>query len=333
MKVQRLALVLALFLLAVGEGANAEESASGSGEKVVIRPGSKEGVDPEKARQDYIEERLGDRQERMDERMQRQADREALLRGEDGDTASDFFVPRVKVRIGSSLLWPAGSVLKGPEASPGTRLDLGPDLGAAAGAFEADAGVRADLSPKAGLGAECAWHALTGKGTAGADWVYRGTPLPAGERIETRIGNFIGSADVHYLFYADPAGNLTARAGSVYWNQRLVLHAGAAGRIEETLDAFFPFLGVLGAFPLGKGAWFEPGFRIGYLGFEEGEHAQSNVLLEIGLRLRFFLFEHGRLAFGYRFLRLDAKRENRGVAEESKLASHAIEAEVSIRFF
>jgi len=332
----RLVLSVLVALLALGWGyALGEEEIPPAPDGEVIPPhGVRPGEDREKARREYIEERLGDRKARMDDRTRRKAEREDLLRSRHEASGPPFFYPRVRAKAGLSLVWPEGSLLKEGTSGTGTELGLGSDLGAGGIAVAPALEVEADLSPDAGLGFDLSYHVLWGEASAGDSWVYHGTAFMPGERVETTISDLVGGGGVHYRFYRDAGSTLWVRAGAVYWNQRVALRRSfSPGKLVETMDAFFPFLGVRGEFGVGRGTWFETSVELGYLGFGENDYRQSNRMLSFAMHLSFRLFEHGRLRLGYVYLLLEADREEEGRAEESALALHGLSVDLAFRFY
>ena len=65
-----------------------------------------------------------------------------------------------------------------------------------------------------------------------------------GERIETKIARILAGGWIHYRFYDKPTATLWVRAGSRYLQQSALLRRRVAGgKVVESIDAFFPFLG------------------------------------------------------------------------------------------
>jgi hypothetical protein len=270
----------------------------------------------------------------MEERMSRQTERERLLREGRERRKRRFFFPRIKTIPSFALAFPGGSLLKGTTLDRGMRLDYGSDLDVQGTAPLTQLSASADLSPRAGVGVDVAYLLLTGSVTPGTDLIYHGTVFPAGERLKTRIHNLLCGGGFHYRFYSDPDATLWALAGSRYLLQRANLRRMVSGgRVVETLDAFFPFLGAAGAFPLGRGTWFEATVKLSFLWYGDEDYWQANNMLDVAFGLAFHLFPHGRLRLGYRYLHLAALRESGGVDEEAHLSFHALSVGLHIQFY
>ena len=218
--------------------------------------------------------------------------------------------PDLRFRLGAdlSLLFPDGSLVKGTAAA----LDLG---------------------PAGGLWLEASRHALDGARSLSAAMVWHGVALAEGERIETRISGTIAGGGLRIFAGTTPAGPVRLLAGAAYWAQRATLRRpSGGGRIVETIDAFFPFLGATADFPLGGGVTFEPRLRVGMLRYGEGGYAQDNRMGEVSTRLRLSLAPGVELGLGYRFLSLVSARSRDASEEEARLALHALDFVFEIRF-
>jgi len=243
--------------------------------------------------------------------------------------------PDLRFRLGAdlSLLFPDGSLVKGTAAGRGSRLGFADDLGA--GGTTASAGLAAalDLGPAGGLWLEASRHALDGARSLSAAMVWHGVALAEGERIETRISGTIAGGGLRIFAGTTPAGPVRLLAGAAYWAQRATLRRpSGGGRIVETIDAFFPFLGATADFPLGGGVTFEPRLRVGMLRYGEGGYAQDNRMGEVSTRLRLSLAPGVELGLGYRFLSLVSARSRDASEEEARLALHALDFVFEIRF-
>ncbi|GEM_PF-3366160 len=337
----RLLLPLFLALGAAGvarAGDAGGESPAGSGEEPspeVIEPRrSPLREHPDTLTERYKREKIGERYDRMQSRMGRRQERLDLLEAHRSSAGKKrLFIPRVRLEPSLSLVFPSGSLLKGTDAGRGSRLDFEADLGLQAAALQAGLSVECDLSPHGGLGLSCSYFSLTGKERPASPLVYHGVSFPAGEPFRTRIGNLFGEGWAHYQIYSGPEGTFRARGGVVYLDQKAVLRrGGGGGKVVETLDAFFPFLEALGAFPLGRASWFDVSAKFSFLAFEEGDYRQDNTMLELGFGLVFDLSKHLRGMLAYEYAHHASLRTDDGRAEESRLSVHGFSAVLQVRF-
>jgi hypothetical protein len=326
----RLLAIFVTALVAAAQGAAGEETPPPD-RRVIGTPGQGEGEDWRKARDRWIEERTRDRQEYIKERLEGRE----RGRGDEGAAPSrkPVFMPRVRANADISVIFPSGSILKGTPMDRGMSLSYRSDLETPPAAVMPRVEVDVDLGPMAGLGLDCAYHQLTGAGTVGAPRLYHGVTFPTGERIESRIGNLLAGGWIHYRFHTAPNATLWVRGGSRYLNQIAVLRRTVGGgKITETIDAFFPFLGARADFPVRPGMWLLVDVKLGYLWFGEDKYWQSNNMMDFDFHVAFRIFDRGRLTFGYGFFRLSARRRDRGVDEEIGLTYHALTASLRIRF-
>ncbi|MHC4600250.1 MAG: hypothetical protein ACYS47_14715 [Planctomycetota bacterium] len=328
-------IVAALFLaLLLASTAGAEEGGGEStepGPRVIQPPGSKPKEGWRKARDRWIEEKIGDRKARMEERIGSRKDREERFKDLLRDRR-EVFLPRVRGCVDFSLLFPGGSLVKGTPLGRGMRLDYGSDLGIQGTAVMPRVEVTVDLSPKAGGGLDVSYHYLSGRDSVGAPLLYHGTLFPSGERLESHLDNLLAGGWIHYRFYDTPKATLWARAGARYLNQIAVLRGSSGRRTVEGLDAFVPFVGALADFPLGSRSWFLADVKLGFLWFGEDKYWQRNSLVELHFGLAFHLFHGGRLVLGYLYLHLASLREDRGAEEETQLSHHGLTTSLRIRF-
>jgi hypothetical protein len=333
MRFHRTAAVLGVALWLAG-AAGAEEGGGGGSDPPppVVQPKSpRPSSEWRKARDRWIEERIGERKSRMDERIGNRKDREAMFR-EAGRAKRDVFLPRVQACTDFALLFPGGSLLKGTPQERGMRLDFRSDLGFQGAFVMPRAEVTVDLSPKAGGGLDLSYHYLYGREPVGPPRVYHGTVFPSGDRLESHVDNLLAGGWIHYRFYNTPQAVLRVRGGSRYLRQAAVVRGSSGRKAVEGLDAFFPFVGAVGDFPLGSKSWFIADVKLGFLWFGEDKYWQRNSMVELQFGLAFHLFTGGRLVLGYRYLQLAALREDRGADEEAHLSHHGITLALRLRF-
>lgn len=317
-------------LVACAHSVGAEEL----GESRPVRINPNEAV--RQAKENLTSERNAARDQALAERNEARQARQALIeemRSEAYGQSRSGFQPKFRFALGAGVMFPSGFLQRQVGAERGDRLDLRGDLDIGRTVAELDVWASAQLSSYGGVSLEFRTHAMSGSGTLSTQTTYHGVTYPEGARLESRLVDLLGGGWVYYKAFTFPEGHLLIELGSLYLHQLArIRRDGAPGKVVESLDAFFPGVGVEGEYDLGKGFTLMPALRIGGLAFDEGSYRQRNSMVAARVAIRAELADWVSCFAGWSLFALNATRTDDGEIEDARLLFNDLHAGLSIRF-
>jgi hypothetical protein len=230
----------------------------------------------------------------------------------------------VTPRLSLEAVFPRTSLLKGPEADPGDRLDFSSDLGTGTAALRTGIDLDVSLRQQSGFTLGASFLSEGGQEDVGEGGLtYHFQTFSPGTRISALWETWWGRGALFYIFSPFPHARVRAELGLWYFRSTLVVRRRTTDvRTVETTDVFVPFLGFQGSFRLSSSVTLEPRLKIGYFWLSGDKYSQQNVLLDLLLPFAIPLSDHLSLILSYRLTFLRAVREDRGVTEELRNALH-----------